>query len=169
MEAGVELALQVATGAMPRPDRIVLPLGTGGTAAGLALGTAIGGLRTEIVGVRVVPRIVANRAHVLRLASRTARLIRLTADGPLRPDVPAPAPVRVVQDFYGGAYGRPTAEAQRAAERLEANHGITADTTYAAKALAAAIAIAEHEGGTTLFWLTFDGRWLRDSRLGARD
>jgi len=35
------------------------------------------------------------------------------------------------------------------------------DATYGAKALAAAVALAKQHRGTTLFWLSFDGRWLR--------
>jgi hypothetical protein len=34
------------------------------------------------------------------------------------------------------------------------------DPTYGAKALAAAVALAGERGGTTLFWLSFDGRWM---------
>src|SRR5205823_14199974 len=48
---GLELASQVAA----PPDAIVLPLGTGGTAAGLALAVAAPGWPTRIVGVRVAP------------------------------------------------------------------------------------------------------------------
>ena len=160
VEAGIELALQVERGLMPAPRRVVLPLGTGGTAAGIALGAAIGGLQTEVIGVRVVPRVVANRRRVKRLVSQTARLIhRLTGEA-----VDAPAPVRVVHSFYGGAYGRKVPVAESAAERCLTETGIAVDSTYSAKALAAAISIAREEGGTTLFWLSFDGRWL-----GTRD
>jgi D-cysteine desulfhydrase len=156
VEAGRELAWQVAQGLSPAPRRIVLPLGTGGTAAGVALGAALGGLDTEVVGVRVVPRLVANRAHVLRLAARTARLIRRLTKQP----VPPPVPIRVVHEFYGGAYGRATAAAQEAADRYRGLAGISIDLTYAAKALAAALSFIERDGGTTVFWLSFDGRWL---------
>ena len=156
VEAGRELARQVAQGLMPAPRRIVLPLGTGGTTAGVALGASLGGLDTEVVGVRVVPRLVANRAHVLRLANRTARLLcRLTNE-----PVPPPVPIRVVHEFYGGAYGRATAAARDAADRCRHLAGISIDLTYAAKALAAALSFIERDGGTTLFWLSFDGRWL---------
>lgn len=161
VEAGAELARQVAAGNMPRPDRIVLPLGTGGTSAGLAVGAALGGLKTEIVAVRVVPRIVGNQRHVARLAARTARLIRRLTGAPLRD----PAPIRVRHEFYGGAYGRATVAAQHASELLRSRYGIATDATYSAKALAAAIAIAEREGGTTLFWLSFDARWLGANRV----
>jgi D-cysteine desulfhydrase len=155
VNAGLELAEQVGAGLLPVPRRIVVPLGTGGTSAGIALGAAIGGLETQVVAVRVVPRIVANRWHVLRLATRTRRLIeRLTGER-----LAAPVPIRIVHEFYGGAYGRPTPTGENARHRALAA-GVAVDSTYAAKALAAAIAIAEREGGATLFWLSFDGRWL---------
>src|SRR5205823_3868805 len=70
VNAGLELASQVIAGVLPPPDRIVVPLGTGGTVAGLALGLAIAGLEREIIGVRVVPRVVANRFRVRRLMGR---------------------------------------------------------------------------------------------------
>jgi 1-aminocyclopropane-1-carboxylate deaminase/D-cysteine desulfhydrase-like pyridoxal-dependent ACC family enzyme len=123
------------------------------------MGVAIGGLETEVAAVRVVPRIVANRRRQRRLASRTARLLeRLTG---MR--VAPPAPIRIVHEFFGGAYGRSIPPGEEAARRLSAATTIAVDATYSAKALAAAIGIAEREGGTTLFWLSFDGRWLSPS------
>src|SRR5207247_1936159 len=57
------------------PDAIVLPLGTGGTAAGLALAVTALGWPTRVVGVRVAPRIVANRWRAVWLARGAARLL----------------------------------------------------------------------------------------------
>lgn len=155
VNAGLELAQQIADGLMPPPDRVVVPLGTGGTAAGIALGLGVAGLRTAVVGVRVVPRIVANRAHIRRLIAQTARLIERMTKEP----VAQPVPIRVVHHFYGGAYGRATAAGDVATQRASRS-GIAIDATYSAKALAAAIDLAELHKGTTLFWLSFDGRWL---------
>ena len=158
VNAGLEAAKQIEAGALPLPDRIVVPLGTGGTVAGLALGLALGNVATEIVAVRVVPRIVANARHVGALAARTARLIeRATGTRVPRPN---PHGVRVVHDFFGGAYGRETREGERAARYCLETTGIVVDPTYGAKALAAAVAIANERRGTTLFWLSFDGRWM---------
>jgi len=174
VNAGLELAAQVSEGALPRPERIVVPLGTGGTAAGLALGLAIAKVETLVVGVRVVPRVVANAAHVRRLVARTSRLIeRLTGESIARP--PADS-VRIVHEYFGGAYGRVTAAGNAVATRCLELTGIAIDPTYGAKALAAAVAMSEQDGdrgtgrgrGTTLFWLSFDGRWLRsEPRVGA--
>ena len=70
VNAALELAQQVSRGEMPAPARVVLPVGSGGTAAGLALGLAIAGMDTMVVGARVAPRIAAGRARVLALARR---------------------------------------------------------------------------------------------------
>ena len=165
VNAGLELAEQVAEGRLPAPQRIVAPLGTGGTVAGIVLGLSIGGLRSEVVGVRVVPPIVANAFHVHRLIARTARLLeRLTSELLARPDANS---VTIRPEFYGGAYGRVTAAGSAAADRFARETGIFVDATYGAKALAAAIALAEKEGGTTLFWVSFDGRWIRNAGPGA--
>ncbi|HKW48420.1 MAG TPA: pyridoxal-phosphate dependent enzyme, partial [Gemmatimonadaceae bacterium] len=159
VNAGLELADQVRNGVMPRPDRLVVPLGTGGTAAGLSLGLAIARLDLEVIGVRVVPRVVANQAHVRRLIARTARLLeRLADEGIARP---GKAALRILQGFYGGAYGRVTNDGAEVARQCLERMGLAIDPTYGAKALAAAVALGREQGGTTLFWLSFDARWMQ--------
>ena len=69
--AGLELANQLPA----PPDAIVLPLGSGGTTAGLALAMASLGWPTVVVAVRVAPAVVANRWRIARLASGAARLL----------------------------------------------------------------------------------------------
>lgn len=166
VNAALELAAQVERGMLPAPARVVLPLGSGGTAAGLALGFAIAGLDTAVIGVRVVPRIVARGSRVRTLASRTAQLIeRVTAAGGRSVRVPRPprALVQVEHLYYGGAYGREIDAGRDAAERFARAHGgCKLDATYSAKAFAAALAVCD--GRPTVFWMTFDGRW-RDGGL----
>ncbi len=159
VNAGMELACQIRDGILPQPHQGVVPLGTGGTAAGLALGFAIAQLPITVVGARIGPRIGANRTRVLRLARATAALIR-RASGSAVPDVRGEA-VTVVHDVYGGAYGRVLPAGDDAARRLEGWRGIALDATYSAKAFAAAIALHRTSEVPTLFWLTFDGRALR--------
>ena len=79
--AGLELAAQVAS----PPDAIVLPLGTGGTAAGLVLAVTALGWPTRVVGVRVAPMFIANRWRTLHLARGARRLLAHRG-------VPLPAP-----------------------------------------------------------------------------
>ena len=158
VNAGLELAAQVRAGTLPPPARIVLPYGTGGTAAGLALGLAIARLDTTVIGVRVVPRVVSNAPALQWLVHRTAALIGDETGEPVRQ--PLPSRLRIVHDVYGGAYGRPHPEAERAAAQLLETTGIALDATYSAKAFAVALAESS-AGGPTLFWLTFDARWMQ--------
>lgn len=158
VNAALELAEQIADGVCPLPTRIVVPLGSGGTMAGLALGLAIAELDVTVVGVRVAPRIATGAARVLWLARRTASLIgRVTGER-----VPAVRRdrLRVVHDAYGGAYGRPLPEAAAEAALLHRATGVRLDGTYSEKAFHAALRIARRDESRTLFWLTFDGRWM---------
>jgi 1-aminocyclopropane-1-carboxylate deaminase/D-cysteine desulfhydrase-like pyridoxal-dependent ACC family enzyme len=144
--AGLELAGQVAE----PPDTIVLPLGTGGTAAGVALAVAALGWPTRVVGVRVAPRIVANRWRTMHLAAGTRRL--LARHGVALP-LPAPGSIAVVNGM-GKGYGHPTA-AGEAASRLASQHGLTLDSTYGAKAFAFLLQRATCNMQRVVFWHTF--------------
>jgi D-cysteine desulfhydrase len=158
VNAALELADQVNAGVLPVPSNVVVPLGTGGTAAGLALGFAAAGLPTQVIGARVVPRIVSGRARVIRLARSTARWVRRRT-GVDFPSVSRHA-VRVANEAYAGAYGRVSPLAAEAAAIMERAQGVHLDATYSAKAFAIALRVAR-EGRPTLFWSTFDARWLR--------
>jgi D-cysteine desulfhydrase len=157
VNAALELADQIRAGELPMPGRIVVPLGSGGTAAGLVVGLAIAGLPVVVVGARVAPRIGANHRRVLALARATAALVARLSGQPV-PRPPADA-LTVVHDAYGGAYGRPLPEAEALAARLRRATGLQLDATYSAKALAAARTSARGSPSPTLLWVTFDGRW----------
>lgn len=158
VNAGLELAAQIESGVLPMPGQIVLPLGTGGTIAGLALGLAIAGLNIPVVGARVGPRAYANRFTVMDVARGTAHLIsRVT--GEKMPRIRSDN-LRIVHEVYGGAYGRPLAAATEAAATLERATGIRLDATYSAKAFVHALETARVATEPTLFWLTFDARCL---------
>lgn len=159
VNAALELADQVERGELPLPGQVVVPLGSGGTAAGLALGFAIAGLETVVIGARVGPRIGANGWRVRRLAEQTRQLIiRYTGRAP-----PAVRRKQVVvsHDLYGGAYARPHPTAEHAAVLVDALRGWRLDATYSAKAFAAALDIAAGHSTPTLFWMTFDARWMK--------
>ncbi len=158
VNAALELDEQIRAGILSMPQKIILPLGSGGTTAGLLLGFAIAGVDTEIVGARVGPRAVVNRRRVLWLATKTAAFIeRLTGE-----KLPAvnPSNLRIVQDVYGGAYGRPLAGAEEAETILREAARIRLDDTYSAKAWVAAVSESRSAKGPVLFWLTFDARCL---------
>lgn len=154
VNAALELAQQIGDGECELPERLVVPLGTGATAAGLALGLRIAGLGTQVVAVRVVPRIVGRVGRVVKLADTTAALIERLV-GERMPRVRADD-IRVEHAYYSGGYGRPLAGFRAVDDAMRAM-GVRLDDTYSRKALAAALAQRDH---LTLFWLTFDGRIL---------
>lgn len=139
-------ALELATQLAAPPDTIVVPLGTGGTAAGIALGVAWLGWPTRVVAVRVAPRLVANRWRVLRLARAASRLLSNHALTIRNPQ--AASRVEVV-DGLGAGYGYPTPAGERA-RVIAAEHGLRLDPTYGAKAFAA-IPVMQR----VVFWHTF--------------
>jgi D-cysteine desulfhydrase len=153
VNAALELAEQVRAGQLPRPERVVVPLGTGGTLAGLALGFRLAGLETQLIGARVVPRIVGRLSRVRRLVRGTADLIERTEH--VRLIFKGEMDIAIANGVYGGAYGR----VLRGAPASTPN-GIPLDATYSAKAFVAALESART--GDTLFWLTFDARWMRE-------
>lgn len=156
VSAALELADQLAREGIAEPDLLVVPVGSGGTAAGLLVGLALAGLSTHVVGVQVVPRIVANHRRVRRLARRTHALLSRMVGVRLPPL--ELGRFSIERGAYGGGYGRATADATAAAERLSRAGGPRLDTTYSAKAFAVALERARSQ--RVLFWLTFDGRWI---------
>jgi D-cysteine desulfhydrase len=157
--AALELADQLARAGERAPGLLVVPLGSGGTVAGLLVGLELAGMPTRVLAVRVVPRVVANRRRVLRLARRAAAVFARAAGV----EVPAVRSDRLEIDGaeYGGAYARETARARAAIDAVRETGGPTLDATYSAKAMAAALERARHAPREdVLFWLTFDGRWL---------
>ena len=142
--AGLELAHQV----VEPPDEIVLPLGTGGTAAGVALAVATLEWPTRVVGVRVAPALAANRWRTLWLAFAARRLLAR-----LGVRLRAPCSIEIV-DGLGRGYGWPTAEGE-AARALAARHGIALDPAYGAKAFAVLLRRATDNVQRLVFWHTF--------------
>jgi 1-aminocyclopropane-1-carboxylate deaminase/D-cysteine desulfhydrase-like pyridoxal-dependent ACC family enzyme len=92
-----------------------------------------------VVAVRVAPRFVANQWRITRLARRAAQLLGIRSSE-LR--------VRVV-DGLGAGYGQPSPAGERA-RALAADHGLTLDPTYGAKAFATLPGMQR-----VVFWNTF--------------
>lgn len=155
VNAALELLEQVERGECPRFSEVVVPLGTGGTAAGIALGLRIAGATAGVRAVRVAPRIVGSGSRVMWLASRTARFIERRA-GQAVPRVNR-RDLLVLSDYYAGGYGRPIGRISD--EAALAPHRMQLDDTYSRKTFAAAVEAPPDEA---VFWLTFDGRLLQD-------
>lgn len=162
INSALELVGQIERGELPKPSRVILPMGTGGTAAGLLLGFAIAGVEIALVGVRTGPRMFANKRNVLSLARKTQRMIA-TMCGAKLPGI-EPAQVRVIHDAYAGGYGRPLKGADQAKALLLNEAGIVLDDTYTAKAWVATLAERKSSSEPILFWYTFDASCLTSSR-----
>jgi D-cysteine desulfhydrase len=180
VEAGRELAAQVRSGQMPEPDVCVVALGSGGTAAGLAVGLFDAGLRTRVVGVCVAEPIwlVARSARWLvrgcerRIAGarRTTETTAPRGAAPLEPlstaasggglsgERPRPRALRrqltVDERFIGRGYGYET-ELGAEALTLGARVGLTLEQTYTAKAFACALwHVRARRARVILYWHT---------------
>ena len=143
---GLELAVQLPQA----PDAIVVPLGSGGTAAGLALAIAALGWSTRVVAVRVAPLVVANRWRIGTLVRRAAQLL-----APL--DVPgqgSDSTSVMVVNGIGAGYGHPST-AGEGARALAATHGLILEATYGAKAFAVLPELARRGLERVVFWHTF--------------
>jgi D-cysteine desulfhydrase len=157
VNAAFELADQVRRGVLPEPAAIFVPLGSGGTVAGLAMGCQLAGLRSRIVGVLVTDLLAPSRRRLARVAAAALRRLR-----PLAPELPArpldPTAVTIVTDYIGRGYGAPT-EAGLAAQRLLSDReGIALETTYTAKCMAALLDLSQqppYRGRPLLFWNTY--------------
>jgi len=134
VEAALELAEQVREGVLPQPSQVVCAVGTGGTAAGFALGLALAGLDTRVHAVVVNDRLRLDEQQLLRLAGRTLRLLRHR--GADVPGVDLTGRLWVDRSALGPGYGHPTPAADAALE-LGAAHGVHLDPVYTAKACAA--------------------------------
>ena len=149
VDAIYELEDQVARGEAPKPDAIVLPTGSSGTLAALAIGLAAIGWDTEVIGVRITARIACNRFTIGRVIASTERFIAAR-----EPSFRA-RPVRysLFHDAIGPGYGHPTPAAIEGASQVRALTGATGEITYSGKALAALKVIAR------------DPRWAKKTIL----
>lgn len=154
VSAALELAEQDD---LPRFRRIVLPVGSTCTSAGLLLGCTFAerlGLlpRIDILGVRISPWPVTAKFRIVNLAEATGRLLA-SKTGDARWRIPRRAlsrRLRVDASQLGRGYGHPTEAAHNAIERL--GHAVTLDTTYSAKA--AATLLSTPASAPTLYWAT---------------
>lgn len=170
VSAALELRQQVDAGRMPEPDYIYVALGSLGTAAGLAAGCALAGLRCRLVGVVTSHRWYCTRGRWARLARRTLGLLR-RFDG----SVPWP-PIRtrdfiVIGTALGEGYGHRTAESMELAAEAAALEQLHLDQTYTAKVLHGALEFIARErlqDRVHLFWHTFSQTNMPPTDRGGR-
>ncbi len=154
VSAGLELGEQVRGGTLPEPAVVFVPVGSGGTIAGLVIGLRLAGLSTRVRGVLVTDILPPTPRRLARTARATLRLLRRHA--PEVPELPIrSADFALILDQVGPGYGSPTPGAE-AAVAAAAEHGIRLETAYTGKCLAGLMAgRSELPEGPILFWNTF--------------
>jgi D-cysteine desulfhydrase len=156
VEAALEIAAQVEDGTLPEPAHVVVPVGTGGTAAGLALGFQLAGLRTRVVGVVVNDQLRLDAPVFARLARRSARLLERRGAN-LPPLDLGPGILDLTRDQIGAGYGHRTEAAARAAA-LAGEERLALDPVYTAKAMAGLLALrTEGRLGDPMLFVHTDG------------
>ncbi|HEY4106026.1 MAG TPA: pyridoxal-phosphate dependent enzyme [Polyangiaceae bacterium] len=133
-----ELALQIAAGALPEPDWIVAPLGSGGTCAGLAAGVIRRGLASRVLGVQVVP------GFAPRAAARFLARGVLKRSGRARSERALDSQLVFEASQIGRGYGFASEAGAHAADRAR-QIGLTLDQTYTEKAFASVLQLLRGE------------------------
>lgn len=154
VEAAFEIADHVEAGVLPEPGTVVTAVGSGGTAAGLALGLRLAGLRSRVFGVVVNDALRLDDRTVSRLARDTAALLRRRG-GDLDDVEIWPDDLTMRGDWLGETYGAATPEGLEALQAATAE-GLELEPVYTAKALAAIRALGT-ELDQPVLWMQTHG------------
>lgn len=150
----LEIYDDVKNGVIPEPDFVFLPGGSGGTAAGLAIGLALIGLKTQIVAVQVAETckeffVKKFSDLVLREMLDIKAVDEKTIKG-IKPNL------KVLGGFIGKGYGYPTDDGLKASAFFE-KFKIRSEPTYTAKTLSAILKLKEKlKGKNVLFYYTLN-------------
>ncbi len=146
--AAFELAEQM------QPDVIYLPMGTGGTLAGLLVGLKLAGLKTRVEAIRVVDPAFRNESHVKKLCDELcAKLEKFP--------VVEESDIVIRDEFYGEDYGIPTPAGREAVERFQTLENVQLENTYTGKTAAAMLhdlRAGKLDGQNVLYWNTLNSR-----------
>lgn len=149
--AAGELAEQL-TGLGVEAARLVVPVGSGGTLAGLVAGNVLLGRPWTVTGGSVSRPPAETAGRVLALARGCLRLLAGAAGEVTADDV-------LVADVRGPGHGLPSAAGTVAARQSIRTEGVLADPAYTAKALALAVGPDQlppgaEAAGPVVFWHT---------------
>ncbi len=162
INAGLELAAQIAEGAAPCPERIYVANGTMGTAAGLLLGLAAAEVPVDVHAVRVVESSLTNRAALDRLVRKTAILLN-RLDPSFDAGTADRARLHWRDEFFAGGYAKFDDTTATAVRLADESTGLSLETTYTGKAMAALIhdlELPDYDGQVYLFWNTYNSSEL---------
>lgn len=157
---GLELLQQIERRECPAPSRIVLPIGSAATSAGILAGLSLGkqlglGGGAPLEAVRIAAWPLSRQGRVVSLALKAlARLAELTGNASLGLAKRELLPVTVVADQLGAGYPHPTTAGTSARAAFAAAGFPILDDTYSAKAAAHLLATVGNAAGAVLFWCT---------------
>ncbi len=157
VNAAYELKRQINCGVLPQPKRIYVGAGSGASLAGLALGCALAGISTRLVGAVARGRRPASPAGLARRAAR--HLHRRVGDFPrVRIDAENNIELRRL-----GSSRAQQAAPQQAQGLLRDLESLDLDALYTAPAMAALLddCRAGRVDGPVLFWHTHAHNALR--------
>ena len=169
VNAGLELADQVAAGELPTPDYVYIALGTMGSAVGLVIGLKVAGLPTRVVAVRASNRNTSTRRKLEAMYRQTVAYLR-SVDETFPEVTLAPDDLVIEGRYLGGGYAKKTRRGEAAIETFRRHTGLELELTYTAKAFAALAGRAkDHQSDVVVFWNTQSSRPLDVSAVGAAD
>ena len=169
-------------GGLPNaPDVIYLPMGTGGTLAGLLVGLKLAGLQTRIEAIRVVDSSFRNETHVKALCDelcaklekyfsteerkgredKTSFLCELRDLGVKNFPGVEKSDIAIRDEFFGEGYGIPSPAGREAVETFQTLENVQLENTYTGKTAAALLhdlRAGSLEGQTVLYWNTLNSR-----------
>lgn len=153
IEGGLEIGQQLIRGEARDPDAIYVPLGSGGTAAGLAIGLAAAGIMSEVVAVRVTPRQLLRKSMLSALSRGLVQRIRTMDERFPGVAEMAMKNLTIEEDFLGEGYGIATGYGREASRIAAETQGLELDGSYTGKTMAALIAHArgKRKGQRLLF------------------
>ena len=168
IDAAIEFAEQVVAGGLVEHDYVYVPLGSLGTAAGVAVGPAAGGHKSKGIAVRVTPVEWANHETLGRLVDETIALAR-EYDSTF-PDISyEDLGVEIRDEFFGEGYACFTSPGMEAVA-IAAEAGYTLEGTYTGKAFAALVADARAgrlTDASVAFWMTYNSHDLSSAIEGV--
>jgi len=156
VNAGLELAAQIAESGMTAPSRIYIANGTMGSATGLLLGLAAADVPSEVHAVRVAENRFANPAVLDSLVRKTALLLH-RYDPTFDSEIARRVKLRWRDDFFAGGYAKSDPVTEQAVRLADVEAGLRLETTYTGKAMAALVhdlQLPDYRGEEYLFWNT---------------
>jgi 1-aminocyclopropane-1-carboxylate deaminase/D-cysteine desulfhydrase-like pyridoxal-dependent ACC family enzyme len=161
LEAFTECMRQL-NGRGAQPDFIVLPVGSGGTLAGLCLGQKQCNSSIKLIGISVGPSVDELTEKCTALYNGAKRILGLS--------IPDCFDAQIEDSWVGGGYGVASNSSQEASKIAARSAGIVLDPYYTGKAMAALISKVCNgviDGNSSvLFWHTGGSISSLDELLG---